>query len=117
MQELRDEGRAQQALLKLEEIARRYPGEAHGLVLRAALLREMGVLDRAIASYVEAVRANGDYVDANSPLSRRTEIRQLVDQGLDFFRPRAREHADNAAFAAALKNLYYLQSRLAGGCE
>ncbi len=115
--ELRSEGKSQQALLKLEEIARQYPGEAHGLVLRAALLQDLGVLDKAIASYVEAVRANGDYVDANSPLSRRTEIRQLVDEGLGLYRERVREHEDNPTFVAALKNLYYLQSRLAGGCE
>jgi cytochrome c-type biogenesis protein CcmH/NrfG len=114
---LREAEKLQQALLKLEEIARDYPGEAHGLVLRGAILHEMGALEEAVASYVAAVRRNGEYVDARSPLSRRTEIRQLVDQGLATLRARARANPDNPSVEAALTNVYYLQSRLAGGCE
>lgn len=117
VRDLRQEGRNQQALLTLTEIARDYPGEPHGLILRGAILREMGMLERAVADYVEAVRLNGGYVDDNSPLSRRTEIRQLVDEGLARFKTRVDEQRKSPSLLKALKNVYYLQSRLAGGCE
>jgi hypothetical protein len=77
----------------------------------------MGVLAEAVASYVAALRLNGDYVDARSPLSRQTEIRQLVDDGLRILGGQARSHPENVSLAAAVKNVHYLQSRLAGGCE
>jgi len=117
VEDLRKEGKNQQALLALEEIARDYPGEAHGLILRGAILLELGLLERAVDSYVEAVRFNGEYVDDRSPLSRRTEIRQLVDEGLTRLRTRLEAQGDNPSLLETLKKVYYLQSRLAGGCE
>ncbi|BCR05342.1 hypothetical protein DESUT3_24110 [Desulfuromonas versatilis] len=117
VEELRAQGEAQRALLKLEELGRAYPGEAHGYLLKGAILQEFGALEESIASYVQGVKLNGDYVDEKSPLSMQTEIRQLVDRGLDEIGRRARANPDNRTLETALRNLYYLQSRLAGGCE
>jgi tetratricopeptide (TPR) repeat protein len=117
VEDLRRDGQLQQALLKLDELERRYPGEAHGFILRGEILSRMGVLAEAVASYVAALRLNGDYVDARSPLSRQTEIRQLVDDGLRILGGQARRNPENVSLAAAVKNVHYLQSRLAGGCE
>ncbi len=117
VQALQDGGETQRALLKLQELERSYPGEAHGYLLKGAILKQQGVLEEAVGNYVHGVRLNGDYIDEASPLSRRTEIRQLVDEGLTTLGPRARRNPDNPTLAAALKNVYYLQSRLAGGCE
>lgn len=114
---LRAAGNGQTALLKLEELSRQYPGEAHGMILQGAILAEAGALEEAVKNYVRGIRLNGDYIDEKSPLSRRTEIRQLVDRGLQTLGARARAHPDNRSVAAALKDVYYLQSRLAGGCE
>lgn len=114
---LRDGGDPQRALLKLEELARQYPGEAHGYVLKGEILAELGALEEAVVNYVQGVRINGDYIDERSPLSRRTEIRQLVAQGLEVVGSRAKAHPDNPSVSAVLKAVYYLQSRLAGGCE
>ena len=115
--ELRDAGRPQQALLKLEELARAYPGDPFGLVLRAEILRAMGRVDQAINHYARALRLNGEYLDEQGPFTRRTEIRQLVEEGLATFLPRFQAHPDNRSLAATVKEVYYLQSRLAGGCE
>lgn len=117
VEELRKEGQPQSALLKLDELARRYPGEAHGHILKGEILREMGAMERAIESFTAGVRLSGDYVDKASPLNRRTEIRQMVDEGLKVLKERAESHPGNVAVAASLKELYYLQGRLAGGCE
>jgi len=114
---LRQEGNSQAALLHLDELAGRYPGEAHGYILKGEILHAMGALEEAVASYVEGVRRNGDYIDPQSPLSRRTEIRQLVDEGMAVVGERARSHPDNRSLAKALLDVRYLQSRLSGGCE
>ncbi len=117
VEELRAHGEPQRALLKLEELGRAYPGEAHGYLLKGAILQEFGALEEAVASYVQGVKLNGDYVDDKSPLTRRTEIRQLVDRGLQDLGDKARANPGNRSLETALRNLYYLQSRLAGGCE
>ncbi|AMV72406.1 hypothetical protein JCM30471_09230 [Desulfuromonas carbonis] len=110
-------GNDQQALMKLEELGRRYPGEAHGDILRAASLLRLGALPEAVAAAVRAVRRNGDYVDRDSPFSQRQVIQQLVDVGLSSLAEKARLTPGNPTLGTALKNVYYLQSRLAGGCE
>lgn len=114
---LRAAGSGQAALLKLEELGRQYPGEAHGLILKGAILAESGALEEAVKNYVRGVRLDGDYIDAQSLLSRRTEIRRLVEEGLETLGARAKAHPDNRSVAASLRDVYYLQSRLAGGCE
>lgn len=108
--------RQAEALLKLQEYEKLYPGEAHTLVLRAGILVDQGGLGEGIAQYAAAVKMNGDYVDAKSRLNRRAEISRLVESSI----PRIRESlrsGENPSLEKSLKDLYYLQSRLAGGCE
>jgi hypothetical protein len=107
----------QAALLKLDELGRNYPGDAHGFILRGEILRGLGVLDQGIGNYVRALKLDGGYLDETNPLSRRTEIRQLVDLGRKELLPKARSHPGNQSLAATVRDLHYLQSRLAGGCE
>ena len=114
---LHKEGSNQTALLKLDELIRKYPGEAHGHIIQGDILREMGALDEAVSSYVEGVKLNGDYVDAKSPLSRRAEIQRLVDDGLKNIGQRASANPDNRSLEASRQKVNYLKSRLAGGCE
>lgn len=114
---LRKEGNNQTALLKLDELIRKYPAEGHGHILQGEILLGMGALDEAVSSYVEGVKLNGDYVDAKSPLSRRTEIQQLVAEGLKNIGQRASVNPDNRSLVAARQKVNYLKSRLAGGCE
>lgn len=117
IEDLRRSGDLQGALLKLAEIEKNYPGEAHGQILKAELQAALGAEDEAIASYAAGVRLSGDYVDRDSSLSRRDAIQRLVDGGLQRIARRLAEHPDNRSAAATQKQLYYLQSRLAGGCE
>jgi hypothetical protein len=117
VESIRKVGNGQAALLKLDELIRKYPGEAHGYILQGEILREMGTLDEAVASFVEGVKLNGDYVDAKSPFSRRGEIQQLVDEGTKNLGQRASANPGNRSLATSLQKLNYLKSRLAGGCE
>ncbi len=117
VEELRRQGNLPGALLKLDELGRRYPGEAHGHILQGEILRDLGSLPEATASFVAGVRLNAAYLDADNPLSRRDEIRRLVTQGVASLTDRARRNPDDRTARQALQNVYYLQSRLAGGCE
>jgi hypothetical protein len=110
-------GQYQEALLKLEEVNVRYPGEAHGFILKGEILNRLGAGDAAVASFVQGVKLNGDYIDRRSPVNRREIIAGLVDSSL----PRAitgyRNAPANQTLKVNLANLNYLKSRLAGGCE
>lgn len=117
VESLRQAGDLQAALFKLDELARLYPQEAHGSILKGEILSRMGALEESVASYVQGVRLNGDYVDRKSPLSRRTEIQKVTDEGLRVIGSRARANPGNRSLAVALNNVNYLRSRLAGGCE
>lgn len=117
VEELRRAGRNQEALLKLDELLRKYPGEAHGHILQGEILRDMGALDEAAASFVEGVKLNGDYLEEGSPLSRRAAIQAIVNEGLRSIGSRAAANPGNRSLAASLGKINYLRSRLAGGCE
>ena len=114
---LRDSGALPEALLKLEELGRTLPGEAHNDLLSGDLLLRMGQFDRALTKLAAAVRNNPDYVDAASPLSQRPLVESAVTEGLPLIRDRLRSQPDNRTLAQVVKDGYYLQSRLAGGCE
>ena len=114
---LRKEGNAQTALLKLDELNRKYPGEAHGHILQGEILWGMGALDEGISAFVEGIKLNGDYVDAKSLLSRRADIQRLVDEGMKSVTQRSASQPDNRSLAMVRQKLNYLKSRLAGGCE
>lgn len=102
---LKKAGQHQQALLKLEELARTYPGDPHGYILRGELLAALGATAEAASSFAQGIRLDGSYVDRNTPQSRRETIDSLVKSGL------------RSAASPALADIRYLQSRLAGGCE
>ncbi|MBT1072521.1 hypothetical protein [Pelotalea chapellei] len=114
---LRSAGSNQEALLKLDELNRKYPGEAHGHILQGLILQNLGAPDEAIASFVEGIRLNGDYVDDKSPLSRRREIQRLVDTSAKDITARIAANPGNRTLAGQLQKINYLKSRLAGGCE
>ena len=114
---LRDSGALPEALLKLEELRRTLPGEAHIDLLSGDILLRMGQFDRALTKLAAAVRRDADYVDAASPLSQRPLVESAVSEGLPLVRDRLRSQPDSRSMAQVVKDGYYLQSRLAGGCE
>lgn len=114
---LRREGQGQTALLKLDQINRNYPGEAHGKILLGEILLESGTLEEALTAYVEGVKLNGDYLDPKSPLTRRPEIERLVERGVKEIGAKAAANPGNRSLAQSLGRVQYLKSRLAGGCE
>jgi predicted Zn-dependent protease len=110
---LQQTGKYEAALLKLDELSRRYPEEAHGELLRSEILLQLQAVPQAIEHLAAAVRMSGDYVDRYSPLSRRQLIERLLDEQL----PKVKATQASERQQSLLKDLYYLQGRLAGGCE
>jgi hypothetical protein len=117
VEELAASGNRVEALLKLEELERDFPGEAHASILRGALLLEQGAIAEGIKAYVLGVRQNGDYIDERSLLGRHDEIEKLVNTQLPVIKLKVDRSPENRTWNKTLKNIYYLQSRLAGGCE
>lgn len=115
--ELQKAGQKEAALLKLDELARRYPDEAHGELLRGELLLQLGAVPEGVTHLAHAVRMNGDYVDQHSPLSRRPLIEGLLTDKLPQLKQQATANPASPGLQTALKDLYYLQGRMAGGCE
>jgi len=107
----------QEALLKLEEVNVRYPGEAHGFILKGEILNRLESLDGAAAAFVRGVKLNGDYIDKRSNVSRRDIIEKLLERSLPKTAANYRNSPGNPALKENLANLNYLKSRLAGGCE
>jgi tetratricopeptide (TPR) repeat protein len=110
-------GQYQEALLKLEEVNVRYPGEAHGFILKGEILDRMGLADRAAASFVKGVKLNGDYIDRHSPVTRREVIAGLVERRFAAVAAAYRATPGSGPLKETLADFNYLKSRLAGGCE
>ena len=110
-------GQYQEALLKLEEVNVRYPGEAHGFILKGEILNRLDSADGAAAAFVKGVKLNGDYIDKRSQVSRRDIIEQLLERSLPLALAGYKRAPGNPALKENLANLNYLKSRLAGGCE
>jgi tetratricopeptide (TPR) repeat protein len=110
-------GQLQEALLKLEEINVRYPGEAHGSILKGEIFTRLELFDKAVASFVKGVKLNGDYIDKTSQVTRRTIIENLVTAQLPKAAAAYKSSSGSPALKEQLANINYLKSRLAGGCE
>ncbi|PLX98481.1 MAG: hypothetical protein C0623_12465 [Desulfuromonas sp.] len=116
VESLMQAGRYPEALLKLQDLEKEFPGEPHIFILRGSILVSQGVLNEGIAQYAKAVKMNGDYVDANSSLNRREQIGRLVESAIPAIKS-SMQNNRTSGLEKALKETYYLQSRLAGGCE
>ncbi len=106
-----------EATAKLKDIMKRYPEKPLSYLYMAELYLEQGKLGDAIHSYRRAVEMEPDYVDEKTSVFIGNKIKDLVKEGREKFgrekalRPKDRE------IRKILKDVYYLQSRLAGGCE
>jgi len=106
-----------EAMAKLKDIIKRYPEKSLSYVYLAQLYLKQGKLADGIHNYRRAVEMEPDYVDERTPLFIGDEIKELVTEGREkFAREKALKPKDKEV-RKALKDIYYLQSRLAGGCE
>jgi tetratricopeptide (TPR) repeat protein len=113
----KEQGLYTEAMAKLEDIRKKYPEKPMSYVYLAQLYLEEGRLADGIHNYRRAVEMEPDYVDERTPLFIGDKIKELVIEGREKFgREKALKPKDKKVMKT-LKDIYYLQSRVAGGCE
>jgi tetratricopeptide (TPR) repeat protein len=111
-QELYDE-----AMTKLQEVMKAYPGKAQSYVYLAQLSLESGKLADSIHNYRLAVENDPDYMDKKTPMFIGHEVKELVKESLPKFGREKKLKPKDKEVRNTLEDLYYLQRVLAGGCE
>ena len=106
-----------EAMAKLEDVMKKYPQRPRSHVYMAQLHLKQGELAGAIHDYRRAVEMEPDYVDERTPLFIGNEIKELVVEAREKFGREKKLRPQDKTVKIALNDVYYLQSRLAGGCE
>jgi len=106
-----------QALEKLEQIITAHPKNSMSSVYLARLHYQQGKIAAAIHSYRMAVDSEPDYVDEKTPLFLGSEIMDLITEARGKLKREKKLKPNDAGINLALEDVYYLQRRIAGGCE
>lgn len=113
----KEQGLYTEAMAKLEDIKKGYPEKSLSYVYLAQLYLEQGRLGDGIHNYRRAVEMEPDYVDERTPLFIGDEIKKVVEEGREKFGREKALKPNDEKVRKAIDDVYYLQSRLAGGCE
>jgi len=113
----KEQGLYTEAMAKLEDIRKKYPEKPMSYVYLAQLYLEQGRLADGIHNYRRAVEMEPDYVDERTPLFIGDKIKELVIEGREKFGREKALKPEDKKVMKTLKDIYYLQSRVAGGCE
>ncbi len=98
-----------------ENIIKQYPKESFAYVYLARAYTKQDQLEESLKHYRQAVELNPDLVDRKSPDRIGPELKLIVKKAV--VKARTKEFKDRPDSKKVLKALYYLQRRLAGGCE
>ena len=113
----KEQGLYTEAMAKLKDIMKRYPEKSLSYIYLAQLDVKQGRLGDGIHNYRRAVEMQPDYADGKTPLFIGDKIKELVTEGREKFGREKQLKPKDKKVRKALKDVYYLQSRLAGGCE
>jgi len=103
------------AIALAQGIIQQDPKESFAYVYLARALRAQGDLAQSLRKYGMAVKLNPDFVDKKSPDKIGPELKALVRTAV--IETRKPEFEQQPDYKKSIKALYYLQRRLAGGCE
>jgi tetratricopeptide (TPR) repeat protein len=112
-----EQGLYEEAIQKLEDIMKSHPEKPLSYVYLARLDFKQGKLGDSIHNYRRAVVMEPDYVDKRTSLFIGDKIKQVVVEGREKFGREKELKPQDQEVRETLKDIYYLQSRLAGGCE
>lgn len=114
--ELFKENKADELIALAKEILSVDPKESFGYMYLGHGYSLKENYPGSLANYRKAVEMNPDFVDKTSPNRiGKKYLMPLVRKSVVLARTSEFKKADN--YKATLKNLYYLQRRMAGGCE
>ncbi len=114
---LQEAGEYQDALDKLQELNKSQGESAYGYILEARLENKIGHLARSLHAYRRAVEKDPDYVDKNTPLFVGTEIMGIITASRGKLNRERKLRPGDRTIRTAINDIYYLQRRIAGGCE
>ncbi len=114
---LQKAGQSVQAIEELRKIMANNPSDAYASVLLGRLYYQQGRLADAIHSYRKAVQKDPDYVDKKTPLYIGDEIMELISNARGKLNREKRLKPNDTKIQTAINDIYYLQRRIAGGCE
>ncbi len=110
-------GDYQAAFEKLKEINTDHGDSAYGYLLLARIEYKLGNLSDTIHAYRQVVDKDPDYVDKNTPLFIGTEIMDVITEARGKLSRERKLKPGDMKIKTAIDDIYYLQRRIAGGCE
>ncbi len=105
------------AISQLDEIIKKKPGLSRSYVHMAEISVVQNKKGQALMFYKKAIELEPAYVDKNSPIKIGHEIKPLVSEMRGILEKKISQRPVSKETKTALKDVYYLQRRLAGGCE
>ncbi|NOQ46216.1 MAG: tetratricopeptide repeat protein [Desulfobulbaceae bacterium] len=112
-----EQGRHSEAMTKLEEIIQSHPENPQSYVYKARILNNLGELAEAIGMYRAAVEMEPDFVDNKTPIFIGDTVMDLITVARGKLNREKKLKPGDKTVRLALDNIYYLQRRIAGGCE
>ncbi len=106
-----------EAMAKIKGIMEEHPEKPMSFVYLAQLNLKEGKLGECIQNYRRAVEMEPDFVDERTPLFIGDEIKEPVTEGIEKFKREKALKPNDEEVKKTLKDVYYLQRRLSGGCE
>jgi hypothetical protein len=106
------EGTWQEGLASLS----RLEGNSQFHLFLARGYRERGALGSSVGEYRRAVEINRDYTDHRSPHYHGKSLRALVKEARGIYLEEGRPRTDLEDAVAVVRDLFYLERSLAGGC-
>jgi tetratricopeptide (TPR) repeat protein len=117
LHEMVEEGRKDEAWEEGLAAAARLQGNSQFHLFLARGYRERGDLAPAITEYRRAVEANRDYTDRRSPFYLGKKLKDLVREGRAAYLAGENRAPAAGLVADAVRNLFFLERSLAGGCH
>ncbi len=113
----KDENRFKDAMVQLDEMITSHPENPKSYVLKAEIFTEKGNLVNALSMYRHAIEMEPDLVDNKTPLFIGDSVMDLITVARGKLNREKKLKPNDATLTIALDNIYYLQRRIAGGCE
>jgi predicted Zn-dependent protease len=106
-----------QALEKIEQIRQQHPDNPQVFVYLARVRYAQGRIADAVTNYRRAVEMEPGYTDKTTPLYIGDRINELLPEARTKLNREKKLKPGDASIRAGLEDVYYLQRRIAGGCE
>ena len=116
-EQLLQTGRFDDARQSIDEIRKQHPDNPQSFVYLARIQMKEGRIGDAIHSYRIAIEMEPAYTDKNTPLYIGTVINDILPEARTKLNREKKLKPGDASIKARLEDVYYLQRRIAGGCE